>query len=111
MQLYITDRHVFCQELPGRLWDGKEGMLAALAALCKAAPQALMSSSQSSAGSRAVVDALMAALARKKQTYRCALSMLITQSCILSCGKISHDLMCCVQLAVTPGTLQPIKVL
>ena len=66
--------HVFGQELPGRLWDGKEGVLAALAGLCKAAPKAVMSSSQSFAGSRAVVDALMAALARKKQTYRCATS-------------------------------------
>lgn len=58
------------QELPGRLWDGKEGLLAALAALCKAAPQAVMSSPQPSANSRAVVDALMTALARKKQAYR-----------------------------------------
>ena len=45
-------------------------MLAALAALCKAAPQAVMSTSQTSASSRAVVDALMTALARKKQAYR-----------------------------------------
>ena len=45
-------------------------MLVALAALCKAAPQAVMSTSHPSASSRAVVDALMAALARKKQTYR-----------------------------------------
>ena len=58
------------QELPGRLWDGKEGLLAALAALCKAAPQAVMSTSQPSASSRAVVDALMTALARKKHAYR-----------------------------------------
>ena len=58
------------QELPGRLWDGKEDLLAALAALCKAAPQAVMSSLQPSAGSRAVVDALVTALTRKKQAYR-----------------------------------------
>ncbi|KAL3147888.1 hypothetical protein ABBQ32_002606 [Trebouxia sp. C0010 RCD-2024] len=58
------------QELPGRLWEGKEGMLAALAALCKAAPQAVMSSSQPSSSSEAVVEALMTALARKKQAYR-----------------------------------------
>ena len=58
------------QELPGRLWDGKEAMLVALAALCKAAPQAVMSSSQPSASSRAVVEALMTALARRKQAYR-----------------------------------------
>ena len=62
-------------------------MLAALAALCKAAPQAVMSSSQSSSSSGAVADALMTALARKKQAYRqappvphLAMSKLISQS-------------------------------
>ncbi len=58
------------QELPGRLWDGKEAMLSAVAAVSKAAPKAVMSSTQPTSNSKAVVDALMAALARKKQTYR-----------------------------------------
>ena len=58
------------QELPGRLWDGKEAMLSAVAAVSKAAPKAIMSSTQPTSSSKAVVDALMAALARKKHTYR-----------------------------------------
>ena len=58
------------QELPGRLWDGKEAMLSAVAAVSKAAAKAIMSSTQPTSSSKAVVDALMAALARKKQTYR-----------------------------------------
>lgn len=60
------------QELPGRLWDGKEALLAAVAALCKAAPRAVMASPHPASSSKAVAGALMAALARKKQTYRSA---------------------------------------
>ena len=60
------------QELPGRLWEGKESLLVAIAALCKAAPSAVMTAADSTSGSRAVVAALMTALARKKQAYRCA---------------------------------------
>jgi len=45
-------------------------MLSAVAAVSKAAPKAIMSSTQPTSSSKAVVDALMAALARKKQTYR-----------------------------------------
>lgn len=32
---------IFMQELPGRLWEGKECLLEALAAICKAAPAKL----------------------------------------------------------------------
>ena len=82
LSLYVTAKTKFClpstseviqnllQELPGRLWDGKEAMLSAVAAVSKAAPKAVMSSTQPTSSSKAVVDALMAALARKKQTYR-----------------------------------------
>ena len=58
------------QELPGRIWDGKEVLLTAVAALCKAVPQAVVSSKQPDCNSSAVVAAIMAALARKKQSYR-----------------------------------------
>ena len=78
-------------ELPGRLWDGKEALLEALAALAAAAPAALGPSQRSPAapapsprgssggpgaadgpGEGAVVDALLAAVARKKSAYRAA---------------------------------------
>ena len=78
-------------ELPGRLWDGKEALLEALAALAAAAPAALgpaqgspalpapsvgcSSGEQGTAagpGEGAVVDALLAAVARKKSAYRAA---------------------------------------
>lgn len=45
-------------------------MLSAVAAVSKAAAKAVMSSTQPSSSSKAVVDALMTALGRKKQTYR-----------------------------------------
>ncbi len=61
---------ILLQELPGRLWDGKEAMLSAVAAVSKAAAKAVMSNTQPTSSSKAVVEALMAALARKKQTYR-----------------------------------------
>lgn len=52
------------QELPGRLWEGKESIPKALAAICKAAPTAFAADSQPSAGS--VVSALVDAAGRKK---------------------------------------------
>lgn len=78
-------------ELPGRLWDGKEALLEALAALAAAAPAALGPSdglpappapspargsgepgAAAGPGEGAVVDALLAAAARKKSAYRAA---------------------------------------
>lgn len=89
------------QELPGRLWDGKEGLLVALAALCKAAPQAVMSTSQPSASSRAVVDALMTALARKKQAYRQASNHAVhVFSLSLFEKELMHKHACCDHTAV-----------
>lgn len=58
------------QELPGRIWEGKEVMLTAAAALCKAVPKEVMGAQQEAYSSTAVVAALMAALSRKKQSYR-----------------------------------------
>lgn len=58
------------QELPGRIWEGKEVILAAAAAICKAAPQAIITSQQPECNSKAVVAAVMTALSRKKQSYR-----------------------------------------
>ena len=57
-------------ELPGRLWDGKETLLEALAALATAAPAAL--APPDGPGEAAVVDALLAAAARRKAAYRAA---------------------------------------
>ena len=78
-------------ELPGRLWDGKEALLEALAALAAAAPAALgppqgsppppapspagssgAPGAAAGPGEGAVVDALLAAAARKKSAYRAA---------------------------------------
>ncbi|GLI60137.1 hypothetical protein VaNZ11_002209, partial [Volvox africanus] len=50
----------------GRLWDGKEAVLRALAALVAAGPRVL----EPTPGHIAVVDALMAAVGRKKMAYR-----------------------------------------
>ena len=55
------------QELPGRLWEGKESIMKALAAICKAAPAAFTSDSQPSASS--IVAALLDAAARKKVSH------------------------------------------
>ncbi|EFJ47953.1 hypothetical protein VOLCADRAFT_91469 [Volvox carteri f. nagariensis] len=52
----------------GRLWEGKEAVLAALAALVAADPRVM----EAAPGYAAVVDAMMAALARKKTSYRTA---------------------------------------
>ena len=56
------------QELPGRIWDGKECMLQAIAAVSKAAPRQF--SSQGSSPPAAVVDALVAAMKRPKASFR-----------------------------------------
>ena len=45
-------------------------MLTAAAALCKAVPKEVMGAQQEAYSSTAVVAALMAALSRKKQSYR-----------------------------------------
>lgn len=57
------------QEVPGRIWDGKESVLAALAALCKAAPTQFADPSEA-ACARAVVDALVSAARRPKASFR-----------------------------------------
>jgi len=54
-------------ELPGRLWDGKEALLDALAALAAAAPAAL--APPAGPGEAAVVAALTAAAERRKMAY------------------------------------------
>ena len=56
------------QELPGRIWDGKECMLQAIAAVSKAAPRQF--SSQGSPSPDAIIDALVAALKRPKASFR-----------------------------------------
>jgi hypothetical protein len=50
------------QELPGRLWNGKEAVLEALAALSKATP--------AETGTTPVVESLVAATARKNTAFR-----------------------------------------
>ena len=66
-----TVTHTCVQELPGRLWEGKEDLLAALAALVKAAPEAL--TGQGGAPDTAVaIAALAAAAMRKRQAFRWA---------------------------------------
>ncbi|KXZ47233.1 hypothetical protein GPECTOR_37g239 [Gonium pectorale] len=52
----------------GRLWDGKESLLAALAALAAADPRVIAEEP----GHGAVVEALMGAVGRKKTSYRAA---------------------------------------
>ncbi len=64
-------------ELPGRLWDGKEGLLAALGALAKAYPGAVGGDAGGGSGGqpdghRRVLEAVMAAAQRKKHAFRCA---------------------------------------
>jgi hypothetical protein len=54
-------------EASGRLWDGKEAVLSALAALAKAQPAALAAAP---GGAARVVDALLAAAGRKKAAFR-----------------------------------------
>lgn len=55
-------------ELPGRLWDGKEAVLAALGAVVAAAGDGL-TAADSEAGGR-VVAAMLEAAAKKKSVYR-----------------------------------------
>lgn len=59
------------QELPGRIWEGKESVLRALAALSEAAPEQLLSGGEPPAA-RAVFGALLAALERPKASFRTA---------------------------------------
>ena len=59
MILYI------CAQVPGRVWDGKESVLAALAAVTKACSSAL-----NSADGARVVAALIEAAGRKKSDFR-----------------------------------------
>ncbi|KAK9810293.1 hypothetical protein WJX72_008148 [[Myrmecia] bisecta] len=58
------------QELPGRLWEGKEAVLEALAALCKAAPAQI--DAAGGPGSTTIVAAVVAASARRKTAFRVA---------------------------------------
>ena len=55
-------------EAPGQLWDGKELVLDALGALCKAAPSTLAREP----GHAQLVDAALAAAGRKKTVFRAA---------------------------------------
>ena len=59
-------------ELPGRLWEGKASVLKALAALCKACPQAFQaaSSSQGAGLGARVVEALYAAAGKQNVAFR-----------------------------------------
>lgn len=56
-------------ELPGRLWDGKESILDAVGALCAAAPPEVF---EPTPGCGQIVDAVIAAVSRKKASYRSA---------------------------------------
>ena len=60
------------QELPGRLWEGKEDLLAALAAVVKAAPEALTGQGEAP-DTAAAIAALAAAAMRKRQAFRWAI--------------------------------------
>jgi proteasome component ECM29 len=54
--------------LPGRIWDGKEAVLQACGALAAAAPEALLATPHGAA----LLDAALAAAARRKPAYRAA---------------------------------------
>ena len=54
-----------CLQVPGRIWDGKESVLAALAAVTKACSSAI-----SPADGARVVAALTEAAGRKKSDFR-----------------------------------------
>ena len=54
--------------LPGRIWDGKEAVLQACGALAAAAPEALLATPHGGA----LLDAALAAAARRKPAYRAA---------------------------------------
>ena len=62
-------------ELPGRLWDGKDSLLHALAALCTACPQSFQApavDAQADVEGRNVVSAVLAAAARANVGFRLA---------------------------------------
>lgn len=60
------------QELPGRIWEGKESILEAIAAICKAAPAQIAASGASQTSSEAVLAALTGAIKRPKRSFRLA---------------------------------------
>lgn len=76
LQVGCSALHVLAlQELPGRLWDGKEAVLEAVGALAAACPELLLAAPAGSGGGEGplagrVVAALVDAASKKKSAYK-----------------------------------------
>jgi len=96
-------------EAGGRLWDGKESVLQALAALAKSAPAAL--SSLPKGGHARVVEAALAGTQRRKASFRVSSAKLL-QACLASFEGDYYDLVAptllqAVHTHATPSTAAP----